>query len=136
VKTLILHAESFSYTPVAKEIRSAEEASTNTINLGRCLVVFVAVEAGDESKSGLYELFSEQLGSALREVGENVLVLYPFVHLTDSPAKPLVALEILKQLELKLRDRGTHAMRAPFGWTKKFSISVFGHPLAERSFRF
>lgn len=136
MKTLVLHAESFSYTPVAKEIRSAEDASTDAVSFSRCLVAFVAVETGDETKAELYELFSNQLATALSEVGESVLVLYPFVHLTDSPAKPPVALEVLRRLELKLRETGVRAMRAPFGWTKKFSVSIFGHPLAERSFRF
>lgn len=136
LKTLVMHAENFSYTPIAKEIKSAEETTTETKSFGRCVVCFTAIEEEDENKQELAERFVEQIKLALKEVGENTLILYPFVHLTDKPAKPSVALCIIKTLKERVSASGVHVESAPFGWNKKFSITIFGHPLAERSFRF
>ena len=46
-------------------------------------------------------------------------------------AKPRDALTLIKEMEKIGKQLGLETYRAPFGWCKKFSISIKGHPLAE-----
>jgi len=67
----------------------------------------------------------------MNKVGCKKLLLYPYAHLSSKLASPNSALSILK--EMQSLAQGLDVSRAPFGWTKSFTIQVKGHPLAETS---
>ena len=72
-----------------------------------------------------------EIQESMKKIGCNKLLLYPYAHLSSKLASPGTGLKILK--EMQELCTGIEAMRAPFGWTKAFSIQVKGHPLAESS---
>ncbi len=67
----------------------------------------------------------------MKKIGCKKLLLYPYAHLSSDLASPNTGLSILKEMESSAID--ISVTRAPFGWTKAFSIKVKGHPLAESS---
>jgi len=92
-------------------------------------VSFTAVEKDDDS--GIVKNAIPEIQESMSKIGCNKLLLYPYAHLSSNLASPGTGLKILKEMEESCT--GIEVMRAPFGWTKAFSIQVKGHPLAESS---
>lgn len=131
MKILQLHSDFIEYTPIKKEIGLAEDARTEKTRVEDVLVLFTAVEDGDNDEvinKAVSELkvFSEKI--AVRKI-----LIYPFAHLSQNLAEPESALTILEKMEKEIRKEGFEVSRAPFGWNKAFEIKVKGHPLAEMS---
>jgi len=74
----------------------------------------------------------EDAAEFMKELKIPRLVIYPYAHLSTNLASPGEALEVLKAMREKAEEMGLEAYSAPFGWNKKLSISVKGHPLAEQ----
>ncbi len=129
MRILQLHCDYIEFTPIKKEIKSAEEIDPSPKHLDEVVVAFVAVEDGDNSdvaKRAMGEIIE-----SMKKVGCSKLLLYPYAHLSSKLASPSTALSILKEMESK--SDGLEIHRAPFGWTKSYKIQVKGHPLAENS---
>jgi len=129
MRILQLHCDSIQYTPTKKEIKSAEEIEPKTISIEEVVVCFTAVEKDDDS--GIVKNAITEIQESMSKIGCNKLLLYPYAHLSSNLASPGTGLKILKEMEESCT--GIEVMRAPFGWTKAFSIQVKGHPLAESS---
>ncbi len=132
MKILLLHSDFIEFEPREKAIKQAEEAGAKQ-RVDECLVILTAVEASDENNP---EQASRNLAEEIKKVAEDVraknIVLYPYAHLSKELASPGTALTVFKEAEKILR-KDFSVVRAPFGWYKKFSVSVKGHPLAELS---
>ena len=132
MKILLLHSDFIEFEPKQKAIKLAEESSGKQ-RIEECLVVLIAVEDRDEKNpEQTAKNLAEEVTSVAKEVKANNIVLYPYAHLSKDLSSPDVALLILKETE-KLLKNDFSVVRAPFGWYKKFSISVKGHPLSELS---
>ena len=129
MRVLQLHCDSIEYTPTKKEIKSAEEIKPETTVLEEVVVCFVAVEEDDDSTVAKTAIFEIQ--ESMKKIGCKKLLLYPYAHLSSKLASPNTGLSILKEMESSASN--IIVTRAPFGWTKAFSIKVKGHPLAESS---
>jgi len=129
MRILQLHCDSIEYTPTKKEIKSAEEIEPKKIRIEEVVVCFTAVEEGDDSDIAKNAI--AEIQESMKKIGCNKLLLYPYAHLSSKLASPGTGFKILK--EMQELCTGIEAMRAPFGWTKAFSIQVKGHPLAESS---
>jgi threonyl-tRNA synthetase len=129
MRILQLHCDYVEYTPVKKEIRSAEELDPQSKRLEEVVVAFVAVEESDNvdvAKRAIVEI-----SESMKKVGCSKLLLYPYAHLSSKLASPTTALLLLKEMETNAQNLEVH--RAPFGWTKSYKLQVKGHPLAENS---
>ena len=129
MRILQLHCDSIEYTPTKKEIKSAEEIEPIKIRLEEVVVCFTAVENDDDSDIAKNAIVDIQ--KSMKQIGCNKLLLYPYAHLSSNLASPGTGLKILKEMEEI--STVSEVSRAPFGWTKAFSIQVKGHPLAESS---
>ncbi len=125
------HADWIEYEPIEKEIKSAEEVEKKKVRLENILVLFTSVEVGDSEELGKRAM--DEAKEFLGKLKANRVVIYPFAHLSSSLAKPNDALKVLKSMEEYSKSLNIETYRAPFGWNKKLSISVKGHPLAEQS---
>jgi threonyl-tRNA synthetase len=117
--------------PVQKEIAVAEEAEKKTVRLEEIVVLFTAVEEGDDKTTGQKAI--DEIQAFLKKLKANHIIIYPYAHLSSNLAKPTEALKILKDMEAYAKEKGIETFRAPFGWNKQFTISIKGHPLAEQS---
>ena len=129
MRILQLHCDKIEFTPVKKEIKSAEEIEPSTKTLEEVVVAFIAVEEGDNSTVSKKAV--TEITESMAKVGCKKLLLYPYAHLSSKLASPSIALSILKEMESLAK--GLDVSRAPFGWTKSYKIQVKGHPLAEHS---
>jgi threonyl-tRNA synthetase len=131
MKILQMHADFIEYRPIKKEIALAEEAEPKTVREEEVVVLFTAVEAGDDG-----ELAKQAIAESkefLSKLGVKKVMVYPFAHISQNLAKPSEAIPVLDAMEKEARSAGLEVRRAPFGWNKALQIKVKGHPLAEMS---
>ncbi len=139
MRTLGIHAKRFRFECKERASPGAErvEPGRDRGDLAReCLVLFVAVEKGDAASplSVAEKLAADTLRRA-EQLKVGTVVVYPYVHLTQKPGTPRVALKVLKEVEERLAE-SVEVIRAPFGWYKAFEIACLGHPLSEWSGRY
>jgi len=131
MKILQLHSDWIEFEPVKKEIAQAEDVEKKPYKYENILVLLTAVEKGDNEDVG--EAAIDEVKEFLKSLNVTRLLIYPYAHLSRELAKPSEALFVIKRMEARAKKLGLEVYRAPFGWTKRFSISVKGHPLAEQS---
>ena len=131
MRILQLHSNFIEYKPIQKEIAMAEEAEKKTVRLEEIVVLFTAVEEGDDVTVAKKAI--DEVRAFVEKLKVNRILIYPYAHLSSNLAKPAEALKVVKAMESYAKERGIETYRAPFGWNKHFTISIKGHPLAEQS---
>jgi threonyl-tRNA synthetase len=131
MRMLQLHSNYIEYKPIQKEIAMAEEADKETKRLEEIVVLFTAVEEGDDEAVARKAI--DEVKSFLEKLKVNRILIYPYAHLSSNLAKPSEALKVVKAMEAYAKEECIETYRAPFGWNKQFTISIKGHPLAEQS---
>lgn len=131
MRILQLHSDFIEYKPIQKEIANAEEAEKKPVRLEEIVVLFTAVEEGDDDTVAQKAI--DEAHAFLKKLKVNRVIIYPYAHLSSNLAKPTEALKIVKAMEAYAKEKKIETYRAPFGWNKQFAISIKGHPLAEQS---
>jgi threonyl-tRNA synthetase len=129
LRILQLHSNFIEYKVIEKEIALAEELEKKQCRLEELAVLFTAVEEGDNTDVANKAMKKTKL--SLDKIKVNRILIYPYAHLSNNLAKPAHALKLIKEMEKIGKELGFETYRTPFGWCKKFSISIKGHPLAE-----
>jgi threonyl-tRNA synthetase len=130
MRILQLHSDFIEYTPIKKEVASAEEAEKKPHRLEDLVVLFTCVEEGDTEAVAKQAI--DQVKDVLQKLKAQKILIYPYAHLSSNLAKPAAALKILKIMEKYAKEAGVETHRSPFGWNKQFSLAIKGHPLAEQ----
>jgi threonyl-tRNA synthetase len=130
MRALQLHVDSIEYEPVAVEGRVFEEVDKRRYRVEEAVVLFTSVEREDTPEVASEML--RQVAEFMGRLGVKRLLIYPYAHLSPDLARPEKALELLRRMETEARSMGIEVHRAPFGWNKRFTLSVKGHPLAEQ----
>ncbi|MDW8042449.1 MAG: threonine--tRNA ligase [Nitrososphaerota archaeon] len=130
MRALQLHVDSIEYEPVAVEGPVHEEAERAVKRHENLLVLFTTVEREDGEE--VAREMVRQARESMERLGVKRLLIYPYAHLSSDLAPPRKALELIKLMAEYARELGIEASRAPFGWNKRFSVAVKGHPLAEQ----
>ncbi|MEM3880220.1 MAG: threonine--tRNA ligase [Candidatus Bathyarchaeia archaeon] len=131
MRILQLHSNFIVFKPIEKEIAMAEEDSKEERRVEEVVVLFTAVEEGDDA--ALAQKAIDDAAAFLAKLKVNRILIYPFAHLSSNLAKPSEALKIIKAMEAYAKKKGIETYRAPFGWNKQFTISIKAHPLAEQA---
>ena len=129
MRILQLHSNFIEYEVVEKEIELAEEPEKSKGRLEEIVVLFTAVEEGDDATVARKAM--ETTKESLDKLKVNKILIYPYAHLSSNLAKPADALKILNEMKCVAKELGLETYSTPFGWCKKFSVSIKGHPLAE-----
>ncbi len=133
MRILTVHADYIEVEPKKEAIREPEQlAKAGVERFEEVLVVFTAIEDGDEEEIAAASLAKESAAVAEQVKTKNIL-LYPWVHLTSKPSKPQLAKGTILRAEALLKEKGYTANHSPFGWYKAFNIKSKGHPLSELS---
>jgi threonyl-tRNA synthetase len=135
MRLLFIHAD-FMEFETKKKTKFAEELTeaTKKNRVEEALVIFTSVEKEDEGyKDEVVRGFIKNLKEIADQLQINRVLIYPYVHLTNSPSSPTFAQEIVKELENAVRIEDYEVSRAPFGWYKSFNLRAKGHPLSELS---
>ncbi|UCF44882.1 MAG: threonine--tRNA ligase [Candidatus Bathyarchaeota archaeon] len=131
MRILQLHSNFIVFKPVEKEIAVAEETNKEENRVEEVLVLFTAIEEGDDT--ALAQKAIDDVHAFLDKLKVNRILIYPFAHLSSNLSKPSEALKLIKVMEAYAKQKEIETYRAPFGWNKQFTISIKGHPLAEQS---
>jgi len=131
MRILQLHSNYIEYKPIQKEIAIAEETDKEVKRLEEIVVLFTAVEEGDDETVARKAI--DEVKAFLEKLKVNRVLIYPYAHLSSNLAKPSEALKVVRAMEAYAKKEGIETYRAPFGWNKQFTISIKGHPLAEQS---
>lgn len=131
MRILQLHSDYIVFKPVEKEITIAEEAEKKENRIEEVIVLFTAVEEGDNA--AMAQKAIDDVRAFLGRLKVNRILIYPFAHLSSNLSKPTEALKLIKDMEAYAKEKGIETYRAPFGWNKQFTISIKGHPLAEQA---
>jgi threonyl-tRNA synthetase len=131
MRILQLHSNFIAYKPVKKEVAMAEEAEKKEVRIEEVLVLFTAVEEGDNNTVAQKAI--DEVQTFLEKQKIDRILIYPYAHLSSNLAKPSEALKTVKAMETYAKKKEIETFRAPFGWNKQFTISIKGHPLAEQS---
>ncbi len=123
------HAEFIEFQPTEKEIDLAEDAKKKLSRYENIVVLFSCVENGDNET--IAEKAIEDVKNYLGKLKLNKILIYPYAHLSRNLAKPSDALKIIKEMESHAKSLKIETYRAPFGWSKQYSLKIKGHPLAE-----
>ena len=129
MRILQLHSNFIEYEAIEKEIPSAEEPEKTKDRLEEIVVLFTAIEEGDDLNVAKKAM--ESTKASLDQLKVNRVLIYPYAHLSSNLAKPSEALKVLNELKNVAQEMGLETYSSPFGWCKQFSISIKGHPLAE-----
>jgi len=135
MKILLLHVDYIKFKPLKKALKSIGELSEKEKKGGEvkeALVVLISVEKSDTSVEKIIEEFVKNIKDVAKQVRTKNIVLYPYVHLSNNPSSPELAMEILEVAEKNL-SKNFKVIRAPFGYYKEFEMKVKGHPLSELS---
>lgn len=131
MKILLTHSDFIEYEAKKKAVPQAEEGiEEGKIRIEECLVVFTSAEEGDDDS--VVSKTIREIGDVAKQVEADKIVIYPFVHLSQKPAKAGTALKIVKKIAAGL-ESNYKVYRAPFGWYKSFTLKCKGHPLSELS---
>jgi threonyl-tRNA synthetase len=109
----------------------AEEAEKKATRLEEIVVLFTAVEEGDDV--AVAKKAVDDVQAFIDKLKVNRILIYPYAHLSSKLAKSAEALKMVRTMEAYAKEKGLETYRAPFGWNKQFTISIKGHPLAEQS---
>ena len=131
MRILQLHSNFIVFKPIEKEIAMAEEASKEENRIEEVVVLFTAIEEGDDA--ALAQKAIDDVAAFLEKLKVNRILIYPFAHLSSNLSKPSEALKVIKAMEAYAKQKGIETYRAPFGWNKQFTISIKAHPLAEQA---
>lgn len=131
MKVLLLHCDSFEFTPVEKEIDEAVATERGKVHrFHDVLVALVSIEK--EDSKDMFEQVVNEVLRVLSQIKANSVLLYPYAHLSNELAPPSIAKELFGELVEEFRKAGVKVSKAPFGWTKSFSLKLKGHALAEQ----
>jgi len=131
VRILQNHVEFIEYEPIEKEIAAAEKAEKKKVRLENLVVLFTAIEEGDNED--VVKLAIKEVKDSLDNLKVKKILIYPFAHLSSNLAKPSVALDLIKKMESLAKEQGLETYRAPFGWNKQYQLKIKAHPMAEQS---
>jgi threonyl-tRNA synthetase len=131
MRILQLHSSFIVFKPIQKEIAIAEEAESKENRVEEVVVLFTAIEEGDDTAIARKAI--DDVRAFLGKVKVNRILIYPFAHLSSNLSKPNEAFKVIKDMEAYAKEKGIETYRAPFGWNKQFTISIKGHPLAEQA---
>jgi len=130
LRILQLDVDNITYEPVKPESEVYDEAKREKVSVRDALVLLISVEEGDDRELAVKA--AVDAGKFMEQLGRNRVVVYPYAHLSTNLAKPSKAREILNDIAEELA-KNYEMVKAPFGWNKKLSIDIKGHPLAEQS---
>lgn len=134
MRLLLLHCDFIEYEPIEKEIELAEaDIQKKGVRIEDLIVVLTSIESSDDEN--VIKNATKDIEEYSRLVKCPNLLIYPYSHLSSKLASPGNALKFIKKLQTQLQaiNNFGNVRRAPFGWTKSFSIKVKGHPLAEHA---
>ncbi len=127
---LQLDVDRIVYQLIKPESSVYEQSEDKSVSIDDAVAMLISIESGDND--GIAAKAIDDTVDYMRKNKRQRLVVYPFAHLSNDLAKPDAAMRLIALMADKARA-SVEVKKAPFGWNKKLSIDIKGHPLAEQA---
>lgn len=131
MRILELDSDSITYVAVAPEAEIYEDIKEKSMMVKDVLVVLISVEQEDTKETA--DTAVKDIEKFLKQLGRKNVMLYPYAHLSNNLARPKEAIDIINYMYNLVSKENFKVYKAPFGWTKKNTFDVKGHPVAEQA---
>jgi threonyl-tRNA synthetase len=131
MRVLQLDVDRIEFELMEPEASVYEKTQQKKVLIEDTLALFVSVEAGDTEA-----MASKAVVDAVEFCGKlkrQSILIYPFAHLSSDLEAPQRAMNLFNYMVKEAEKSGLGIEHAPFGWNKKLSLNIKGHPLAEMS---
>ncbi|MGD0728681.1 MAG: threonine--tRNA ligase [Candidatus Micrarchaeaceae archaeon] len=131
MRILLLDVESIGYELIKPEASIYEDTNEKKVEMKDAIVMMLSIEKEDDESTADKAL--SDLKKFMDQLKRTRLVLYPFAHLSSNLSDPKSAMNIIDYMYRNAESwNGMEVKKAPFGWNKKLSLEMKGHPLAEQ----
>jgi len=131
MRLLIWHVDSFSAEPTERGRSKIADAEPQRAHIEDGLVVFAAVEKGDEPEpQAVATRAAAAIIEVARQLGAQRVLLHSFAHLFVELSTPKVAREVLNETQRLLEAEGIQVSQSAFGWFNQLEMKAKGHPLS------
>lgn len=131
VRLLIWHVDSFTAEPTERGRSKIADAEPKTATISDGLVVFAAVEKGDEPDAdGVATRAAAAITEVARQLGVRDVLLHSFAHLFVELSAPATARDVLNAVQRSLEADGYTVSQSAFGWFNRLEMKAKGHPLS------
>ncbi len=127
---LQLDVDRIAYQLIKPESSVYEQSEDKSVSIDDAVAMLISIESGDND--GIAAKAVDDTVDYMKKNKRQRLVVYPFAHLSNDLAKPDAAMRLIALMADKARA-SVEVKKAPFGWNKKLSIDIKGHPLAEQA---
>lgn len=131
MRILQLDVDEIEYEPIKPELAKHEPAEKKPIRINDALVMLVSIEKGDGIEEAAKAIDDAYM--YMEKMKRKNLVIYPFAHLSSNLASPDDAMSIINKMRENAKEKGIEYHSSAFGWNKRLSMKIKGHPLAEQS---
>jgi len=118
-----------SYELIEPEASVYDESDEKNFTVEDAVVMLISIEKGDDGEVAAKAI--KETTGFMQKQKRKLLLIYPFAHLSRNLESPREASELLEFMR-KTASESCEVIKAPFGWNKKWSIKIKGHPLAEQ----
>ncbi len=136
MQILQFDVNSIEYELVKPEVKIYEKVDESEKKkvIEDALVLFVSVEKGDTPEIAKKAI--DDASAFMATLKRKRLVIYPYAHLSNNLESPQLAFEILQHMRNFAADKGLEVFSSAFGWNKRWTLAIKGHPMAEQSKRY
>ena len=131
MKVLLFYTNSFSYTPVTKNLEDAPEPGEGK-TFEKCLLAFIQVEESDEEKDvkSREKKLVNHLKWVARKNNTTRIVLHSFAHISFSKASPEFTKQVFVAAQTRLENANYETHQTPFGYFLDLKMDAPGYSLA------
>lgn len=131
MKVLLLDVESISWELIKPEASVYEDSDEKSVKVDDALAMMISVEVDDDEAVANKAIADVE--ALMAQFKRKNLVVYPFAHLSGELSGPKHAMQIFNYVyETFSSNSNLSVKKAPFGWNKKWSVTLKGHPMAEQ----
>jgi len=131
MRLLIWHVDSFTAEPTERGRSKIADREPRRASVEDGLVVFAAVEKGDEPEPlAVAERAAQAVTEVARSLGAQRVLLHSFAHLFVELSAPAIARDTLNETQRLLEAEGYAVSQSAFGWFNRLEMQAKGHPLS------
>lgn len=131
MKVLLLDVERIGYELIKPEASIYEDASEKRAMLEDAVAMMISIEKDDDE--AVADKAVADVKKFMTQLKRTRLIVYPFAHLSNQLSDPASAMKLIDYIyKSASSDKQLEVKKAPFGWNKKLTLEMKGHPLAEQ----
>jgi len=131
LKLLMFYAPEFWFKTYRKVLPEAEDTEADKLVHDAVVIFFHAEPSDEERMNKVITKFVKNVKWLAGKFKVKSVVLHSFNHLSSEKAPPEIAMQIVRQVEERLKRTNYEIFITPFGYLNEWRIYVAGESLAK-----